>query len=146
MGPQETTCEILDQGAIMKKRNTIMAFLAGVSAAVAVLSLSGQLDLSDTVRADVTKKEATKPYTPTLEEWVTVWLRTSIGSPTVTVTWHVTDRGVRWEIQASHKKTDKKAAFLWIYQKEHIQDMVEIWKKRRQDIAMSDFIIREPPE
>jgi len=136
----------------MKKSNTIMAFLVGVSLTVAALSLSRQLNLSDTAKADVTTKVALKPYTPTFEEWVDVWLGTEINVSAagyaIMTSSESTVRGVRWRIllhfysnmSAKRKETILK---LWKQNKKNLQVKVNNWKRQGYDISIDDFVFIE---
>ena len=140
----------------MKKSNTIMAFLVGVSVTVAVLSLSGQLNLSDTARAAVSKKVADKPYALRFEEWVTVWLKTNIDEKlkiggkdnSILTTCRKTDQGTRWKMMLLlssklHPKSKSLLRSLFKTEQNALQMQIMLWKKRGYDIAMSDFVIED---
>jgi len=128
-----------------------MAFLVGVSLTVAVLALSGQLNLSDTAKAETSEKVAGKPYTPTFQEWVSVYLKTQVDSHdsyySISTLAENTDRGYRWKVFVNlySKRPEHKKMLMNILKsrKEYLLHLVKFWKKQGYDIKMSDFIFTE---
>jgi hypothetical protein len=138
----------------MKKSNTIMVFLVGVSLTVAALSLSGQLNLNDTAKAAVANKEADKSYTPTFEEWVTIWLKIHIEDQDGFAGKILAHRGgtyhkpARWVLtlyltQDSPPPKKKTQMNYWKFKKDTLQKQIDNWKSRGYDISIKDFVFNE---
>ena len=132
----------------MKKSNTIMTFLVGVSLTVAALSLSGQLNLDDTAKAEISRKTTVKPYTPMFYEWVHIWANVHMNYTEsdyfIASRIEQTNKGIRWKITlclfANITPTNKNIAMrLWKDKKKALQEEINKWRRFGYDISSADF-------